>query len=168
MITTNKLTVEVEDPTAPSLPNTLLDIEFVHIPSGVPNSGAPNVEIAPRFGTMANNPCIHKETLIRPMAAVHTLGLNASAVSLGKLYIDVRPHAQYGNSEWAEISLETAFAVILACLRYPDIYDLDRIDKLYSSRIHLDGRLVGSEYDTLRDLLTAEFERPEAHPTYKN
>ena len=31
MITTNKLTVEVEDPTTPSLPNPLLDIEFVHI-----------------------------------------------------------------------------------------------------------------------------------------
>lgn len=124
------------------------------------------IDIAPIESPLTKEQLVANKHFIRSIAAATTFCHYSPEHSeivkplwVGHVIIDIIP--QDNALTWDPADLETAIAVILVILNTDGQFVPERGRSLYSSRIHVDGRLWDGEYDTLAQLMNEVYFDPE-------
>lgn len=124
------------------------------------------IDIAPIASPLTKEQLVANKHFIRSIAAATTFCHYSPEHSeivkplwVGHVIIDIIP--QNPTLTWNPADLETAIAVILVILNTDGQFVPERGKSLYSSRIHVDGRLWDGEYDTLAQLMNEVYLDPQ-------
>lgn len=124
------------------------------------------IDIAPIASPLTKEQLVADKHFLRSIAAATTFCHYSPEHSeivkplwVGHVIIDIIP--QDPTLTWNPADLETAIAVILVILNTDGQFVPERGKSLYSSRIHVDGRLWDGEYDTLAQLMNEVYLDPQ-------